>query len=110
MTLGQRLIALRKAKKLSQGNLGKKVGTSGDIIGHYERDEVTSSVEVTSKLADVLDVSLDYLSGKTDTELDSATLGRTREISVMPEDDKKQVFLVLDALIRDYKARKTYAQ
>lgn len=82
----------------------------GDIIGRYERDEVTPSVEVASKLSDVLDVSLDYLSGKTDTELDSATLGRIREISVMPEDDKKQVFLVLDALIRDYKARKTYAQ
>jgi len=55
----------------------------------------------------VLDVSLDYLSGKTDTELDylrrarrlgSATLGRIREISALPEDDKKQVFLVLDAL------------
>jgi len=110
MTFGQRMIALRKAKKLSQGDMGKKVGTSGDIIGRYERDEVTPSVEVASKLADVLDVSLDYLSGKTDTELDSATLGRIMEISVMPEDDKKQVFLVLDALIRDYKARKAYAQ
>ncbi|MCS3556784.1 hypothetical protein M2409_004516 [Sphingobacterium sp. JUb21] len=32
------------------------------------------------------------------------------EISVMPKDDKKQVFLVLDALIKDYKARKAYAQ
>ncbi len=31
------------------------------------------------------------------------------EISVMPEDDQKQVFLVLDALIRHYKARKAYA-
>lgn len=71
---------------------------------------MTPSVEVASKLADVLDVSLDYLSGKTDTELDPATLGRIMEISVMPEDDKKQVFLVLDALIRDYKARKAYAQ
>ncbi|WP_340035170.1 helix-turn-helix transcriptional regulator [Sphingobacterium faecium] len=79
-------------------------------MGRYERDEVTPSVEVASKLADVLDVSLDYLSGKTDTELDSATLSRIMEISVMPEDDKKQVFLVLDALIRDYKARKAYAQ
>jgi transcriptional regulator with XRE-family HTH domain len=67
------------------------VKTSGDIIGRYERDEVTPSVEVASKLADALDVSLDYLSGKTDTELDSATLGRIREISVMPEEDKKQV-------------------
>ncbi len=56
MTLGQRLITLRKAKKLSQGDLGKKVETSGDIIGRYEMDEVIPSVEVASKLADVLDV------------------------------------------------------
>lgn len=67
-------------------------------------------MEVASKLADVLDVSLDYLSGKTDTLLDSATLIRIMEISVMPEDDQKQVFLVLNELIRDYKARKAYAQ
>jgi len=68
------------------------------------------SLDAAKKIASALGVTLDYLSGKTDTELDSATLGRIREISVMPEDDKKQVFLVLDALIRDYKARKTYAQ
>jgi len=81
--------------------------TSGDIIGRYERDEVTPSVEVASKLADALDVSLDYLSGKTDTELDSAILDKIYGDSVMPKEDRKQVFLVIDALIRDFKARKT---
>lgn len=96
--------------RLSQSDLGKKVKTLGDIIGRYERKEVTPSLEVASKLADALDVSLDYLSGKTDTELDNATLSRIREISIMPEEDKKQVFLVIDALIRDFKARKTYTQ
>ncbi len=101
--------AAARGRQAAQGDLGKKVGNSGIIISRYERYEVAPSVEVASKLADVLDVSLDYLSGKTDTELDSATLGRIREISVMPEEDKKQVFLVLDALIRDYKARKAYA-
>ncbi|MFC3199530.1 helix-turn-helix domain-containing protein [Parapedobacter deserti] len=110
MTFGQRLITLRKAKKLSQGDLGREVGTSGDIIGRYERDEVTPSVEVASRLADALGVSLDYLSGKTDTELDNAALSRIRDITVMPEEDRKQVFLVIDALIRDFKARKAYAQ
>lgn len=90
-------------------DLGKKVGTSGDIISRYERDEVIPSVEVASKLADVLDVSLDPLSGKTDILLDFATLGRIMEISVIPEDDQKQVFLVLDTLVRYYKARRVYA-
>jgi len=41
------------------GDLGKKVGTSGDIIGRYERDEITPSAEVAFKLADVIDVSVD---------------------------------------------------
>lgn len=46
------------------------MGTSADILGRYERGEVTPPMEVASKLAEVLDVSLDYLSGKTDTELE----------------------------------------
>ncbi len=31
MTLGAHILSLRKAKKLSQGDLGKRIGTSGDI-------------------------------------------------------------------------------
>jgi len=45
MTLGQHISTLRKQKKLSQNELGKKAGTSGDIIGRYERDEVKPSIE-----------------------------------------------------------------
>ena len=54
MTLGQNITALRKKSKLSQNDLGKAVGTSGDIIGRYERDEVKPSIEVAIKIADAL--------------------------------------------------------
>lgn len=110
MTLGQQITALRKKKKLSQGELGKRVETSGDIIGRYERDEVKPSIEVVIRMADALEVSLDYLVGKTDLEIDKSVLNRIREVAALPEEDKKQVFLVLDALIRDYKARNAYQQ
>lgn len=43
-------------------------------------------------------------------ELDSSTLNRIQEVAKLPEEDKKQVFLVIDALIRDFNARKAYAQ
>ncbi|MGY4538175.1 transcriptional regulator with XRE-family HTH domain [Mucilaginibacter sp. UYNi724] len=33
MTLGQQITALRKKKGISQADLGKRVETSGDIIG-----------------------------------------------------------------------------
>lgn len=109
MTLGQHIIALRKAKGLSQSELGKKIGTSGDIIGRYERDEVKPSIEVIIKTADALEVSIDFLVGKTNFEIDKDTLKRIQDVSTLPVEERRQVFMVIDALIRDFKTRQAYA-
>ncbi len=44
-------------------------------------------------------VSLDYLVGKTDLELDNDTLKRVAEISKMSKEDKGHVYAFLDAFI-----------
>ena len=108
MELGHNIAVLRKKKKLSQNDLGKMIGTSGDILGRYERDEVKPSIEVVIKIADVLKVSIDYLVGKTSLELDNVTIKRIEEISKLPDTDKNQVYMVIDALIRDFKTRQAY--
>ena len=41
MTFGEKITYARKQKKMTQGDLGKAVGTSGDIIGKYEICEVS---------------------------------------------------------------------
>ncbi|GAA4136262.1 hypothetical protein GCM10022216_11050 [Sphingobacterium kyonggiense] len=41
------------------------MGTSGDIIGRYERDEVTPSIDVVKRLADELGTTVGYLIGET---------------------------------------------
>ncbi len=105
MTLGQHITKLRKQLKLSQSDLGKKVGTSGDIIGRYERDEVKPSIEVASKIADVLDVSLDFLLGKVKVEVDSQLLKRVIEVQQMNEEDKTHILYTLDALIKAVKLK-----
>ena len=61
MTFGQKITLARKAKQWTQTELGDAIGTSRDIIGKYERDEIKPSIEVAAKMADVLDSSLDYL-------------------------------------------------
>ncbi len=109
MTLGEHIILLRKKKGLSQADLGKEIHTSGDIIGRYERDEVKPSIEVANKIADALKVSLDYLVGNTSLEIDKTTLKRLQDIQKLPEENKNQIFSVIDALIRDFKAKKAYA-
>jgi len=83
MTIGEHIALLRKRKKLSQAALGKSVGTSGDIIGRYERDIITPSIEVIMKIADALNVSIDFLVGKSSLELDTQTLGRMEEIATL---------------------------
>jgi len=105
MTLGQHITKLRKELKLSQNGLGKEVGTSGDIIGRYERDEVKPSIEVASKIADVLNVSLDFLLGKVNVEVDRQLLKRVLEVQQMNEDDKAHILYTLDALIKSVKLK-----
>jgi len=100
---------LRKQKGISQADLGKTIGTSGDIIGRYERNIMVPSIEVIIKIADALEVSIDYLVGKTTVQLDKATLKRLQDIQKLSDDNRNQLFMVVDALIRDFKAKKAYA-
>jgi hypothetical protein len=48
-------------------------------------------------MAELLDVSLDYLVGKTDILIDSKILNRVIEIQKLPADEQKTVFALLDA-------------
>jgi len=105
MTLGEHVSQLRKRKKLSQSDLGKKIGTSGDIIGRYERDEVKPSIEVAAKIADELEVSLDFLIGKTEVEVDGKLLKRVIEVQQMEEEDREHILYTLDALIKNVKLK-----
>jgi len=109
MTLGEHIVLLRKQKDLSQADLGKAVGTSGDIIGRYERDEVKPSIEVVIKIADALEVSIDYLVGKTTLALDKITLKRIQEIQGLTDQDKTHLFALMDAFLRDAKTKRAYA-
>ena len=108
MTLGEHILILRKKHNLSQAALGKLVDTSGDIIGRYERDIMTPSIEVIMKIADALNVSIDFLVGKTTLELDANVLKRVEEVSKLNNEEREKIFMVIDALIRDFKAKKAY--
>ena len=99
MNIGDRTTELRKKEGLSRDALGKLVGTSGAVIGRYERGEITPSVEIANKIAKALGVSLDFLVGNIDLELSDKLMNRITEVSKMTEKDKDHVFTLLDAFI-----------
>lgn len=110
MSFSKQLAAIRKEKGLSQSELADRVDSTSITIGRYERDEVKPPLEVAAKIAVVLGVSLDFLAGITDQQLDTDVVKRILDIQKMNVEDKAMIFSTIDALLRDAKTRKAYAQ
>ena len=110
MLFGERLVLVRKKKKISQDELAKAIGVHAPVIGRYERNEVKPSIDVATKMAEALEVSLDYLVGLADVELDNAITKKIISIQSLNEEDKSMVFKTIDALLRDANASKAYAK
>ena len=99
MDLGNKITELRKLKNLSQSQLAKNIEVSREIIGRYERNDATPSIDVAKRIAEALDVSLDYLVGNSEQKLDTDTRNKIQEINKLKPEDKKMVFTFLDAFI-----------
>jgi len=110
MDFGNKITQIRKEKGLSREDLGKQVGTSGAIIGRYERGDMAPSIEIATKIAKALNVSLDFLVGNSTLIIkDNKILERLENIAKMPQNEKTQLFNVIDAYIRDFKTRQAYS-
>ncbi len=101
MNIGIRISDLRKEMGFSRDDLGKKVGTSGAVIGRYEREEITPSIEVAAKIANALDVSLDYLTGGTSTIVkDKKMLYRLELLQKLSKKERDTILHVMDSLLQ----------
>ena len=109
MEFGQRLLAIRKQKKLSQTELAQRVGIHGNMLGRYERGEARPFVEMAAKLAEALGVSLEYLVGATELELDASILQKIQQIQQLPDKDREHLFYLLDNVLQNVKAKQAFA-
>lgn len=92
MDFGKKLKELRKQNRLTQQQLGDRIGVTKSVISFYELQERSPSPEVLIKLAGVFHVSADFLLG-----IDK---GRTLDVSGFDDEDIKAVKRVIDALRR----------
>jgi len=110
-TFGKRLRQCREDKKLSQQQFAKQLDTYHSVIGRYERDEMTPSVEVAKKMAELLNTTVGYLLGEvnqSDTFKDPVMLKRLQELLALPDSDRDGILFALDGLLRDAKTRVAY--
>ena len=62
----EHIIMLRKSANTTQKSLAKEIGVSEIAIQRYEYGTRKPTIDVLISLADYFDVSLDYLTGRTD--------------------------------------------
>lgn len=60
-SLGLRLENLREKYGYTKADVSLKLGFTANVYGSYEREERRPALETIMKLADIYDVSLDYL-------------------------------------------------
>ena len=113
--LGKRIQKLRKDNGLTQLELAKKINISHPQLVRYENKGVQPPADALKRLADVFDVSIDYLvngdkSDKVEQTLkDAELIKQFKQLDMLPEDEKKSILKVINALIRDFKTKQAYA-
>ncbi len=63
---GERLKEIRTEKQLKQTDIAKMLNVSGNTVYAWENDKQEPSMSTLLKLSEILEVSLDFLFGKSE--------------------------------------------
>lgn len=66
MSFGNKLRKLRLENNMTQEDLSKKLNVSRATVGRYETNERFPDKNLLKEIADIFEVSIDYLLGRTD--------------------------------------------
>lgn len=87
--IGQRIAALRKNARMSQAELARALGVSPSAVGMYEQGRREPAVAMLVRLAEIFQVSTDYLlTGRLTLPEDAAVLAETLDVLVDAADKR----------------------
>jgi len=110
LDIGSKIAVLRKASGLSQAALANKIGASRTIVGNYERNINTPSIEVLVKIAQEFNVSMDYMVGEgTVAVYDKELLKRIENIESLDQKTKVHLFFLIDNVIQNFNTKKAFS-
>lgn len=105
MTTGEKLKQARKKKGWTQDELAKMVDIDISALGRLERDTAMLNIDLAVQLADLLDISLDYLArDKNLTAIKEETLPekftkQLQKLEQLSPSDVSHILAVLDAFV-----------
>jgi transcriptional regulator with XRE-family HTH domain len=111
MPLSEKIRQLRSERKFTQDKLGNLVGVHSVHIGKYETGKSSPSADTLKKIAEVFEVSIDYLmfdDAKNMASIkitDKKLLSLFEEIDSFAKEEKEHIKYVLEAIVKDKKHR-----
>jgi len=97
----ERLETARKLRGLSQTQLATNAGLPASSVSHFEAGGRKPSFDNLKRLATALNVTTDYLLGRSDTPEASGTAGRLhRDLHKLSSDDLKLAEDFVDMLVQ----------
>ena len=104
MSFGRKLKLLREEKRMLQSELAGLLNLAPSSISMYEQDERDPDTSTVKKIAEIFNVSTDYLLGLTDEkEINepieiAANMGDKADLSEMTEKDKAYILDLIERL------------
>ncbi len=99
------LYDLRKKSGLSQSQFGAKVGLRKDKVSSYETGRAYPSIEGMINISKTFNLSIEYLIGNSKAPVSLDAIKWAEKIARMPQDEQDKIYMVVDALIRGFKAK-----
>jgi len=105
MTISERIKRLRQENNMTQADLGKQLGVHQKQISAYERGINVPSTDILIKLAEVFDVTLDYLAFESKGQpaklniQDRELLRRFEALDKLSDNEKSLAKEILDLII-----------
>jgi len=108
--IGSKITELRKARSWSQEDLAKKIKSSRVMIGNYERNTNTPSIDILLKIAKTFDVTVGYLIGEGSlSHYNKDVLKRIEDIEQLDDDTKSKLFFLIDNVIQNFKTKQAFS-
>ena len=115
LNVGARIKSLRESKKMTQIDLATLINVSKANMSKYESGSVEPNLEIMNHLCDIFDVSLDYLSGRSnyreisnDTKSKTLTPTQRKLIDFSANLPEEQIQDILDYIeFKKYQKEKT---
>ncbi|MEH6462264.1 helix-turn-helix domain-containing protein [Chitinimonas sp. JJ19] len=114
VAFAERLKALREARKLTQARLAELIGVNPRAYNRWERGNFVPQLDTLIKIADVLNVTLDELTGRAEvahapTVHNPKLYALLEEVDALPDAEQQALIILMDSLVKRAKINRVMA-